>query len=122
MKEVKYPSARSLPQNSRKVKRKVEEATFNEILDKIEFEFYYNRKNFYSINEVMNLLGLEKDKIIKMINLFMLDAIYIERVVRIPYNAIINWIFYHKEWKEQVCKQDLINYLTPREAVNLPIL
>lgn len=76
--------------------------TEDEILDKIEFEFYTNKKNFWSTSEVATLFAITNEDIARKIEYYLLDAIRIEGLVKIPYNAIINYIFYHEKWEQSI--------------------
>ncbi len=82
-------------------KTELKEDDINAILDQIEDEFYLNRKNFWSVKELQNLLKKNRDEIIKLIYDYELDAICIESQLKVPYNKLIDWIFFKAEWQQQ---------------------
>lgn len=52
----------------------------------------WNKVNFYSVAETAAFLCLSEDEVEHLIEYYYLDAVHIEGVVRIPYNAILRYI------------------------------
>lgn len=58
----------------------------------IEENCRWNKVNFYSVAEAAAFLCLSEGEVEHLIEYYYLDAVHVEGVVRIPYNAILRYI------------------------------
>ena len=62
-------------------------ASQQDMAEYIEENCRWNKVNFYSVAETAAFLCLSEDEVEHLIEYYYLDAVHIEGVVRIPYNA-----------------------------------
>ena len=67
-------------------------ASQQDMAEYIEENCRWNKVNFYSVAETAAFLCLSEDEVEHLIEYYYLDAVHIEGVVRIPYNAILRYI------------------------------
>lgn len=67
----------------------------------IEENCRWNKVNFYSVAEAAAFLCLSEDEVECLIRYYYLDAVHIEGVVRIPYNAILRYLEEHEAERQR---------------------
>ena len=67
----------------------------------IEENCRWNKINFYSVAETAAFLCLSEDEVEHLIRYYYLDAVHIEGVVRIPYNAILRYLEEHEAERQR---------------------